>query len=271
MLLLVFVVIEIYLIVDFVGVVHHYGDIPLPEMLSKSELLLKFILIIIVSIGPFGFSFHFFRKLVEKEYLSREFVVEEHLKKFFHHRFNLLKENNGIKRKEKVDGLAEKLSRQTLMFLENILSEYIGKHHYELSLFSDDDHPEIVCYFDSNNHEVPRSAKDRQEDPDYYKKKNYAVVDLLLSPVTKPIVHSITKARGVNYSFVDQHQKRFIKSTILYCFDVETPKVLVVTCDKDDAFNQEDGRILALITACALAIRGEYELGNLINSCLPVK
>jgi hypothetical protein len=155
--------------------------------------------------------------------------------------------------------------------MEKILRDEIGQHHYELSLFFDKDHPEIVCYFDSNNNETPRSRSERKLDPDYYKKQKYHVVELLLSPVTKPIMISKTDAPTVNYSFVDQHQKKFIKSTILYCFDIEAPRALVITCDKPDVFKETDQKITTLVTAAGLAIRGEYEIGNLIATTqLPV-
>lgn len=245
---------------------HIYGDIPIAELLNKSSLLLKLIIFFVVAIGPLGFSFNIFRKLITKEYLYQEINIEDHLKNYFHGRFSTLKSSRNPISKESLEKFQNNLSRQVLIFVEKILCEEIGKHHYELSVFFDKDNPEIICYFDSNKNEIPRSSNERKRDPDYYKKRRYQVVELLLSPVTKPFIIRQTDVAGVNYSFVDEHQKKYIKSSLLYCFDIETPRALVITCDKPDAFRESDLKIITLITAAGLAMRGEYELSNLIST-----
>jgi len=251
---------EIYLIFDLIDTMKTYRGVPITETLTKSWLFLKILIFISIAIGPLGYGFGTFRKFVAKEFTER-INIEDSLKDYFHRRFSVLRSvNNPINR----ETLQHDLSRQALIFLEQILCEAIGMNHYELSVFSNKDHPEIICYFDSNKNETPRSSQERKIDPDYYKKHKYEVVDLLLSPVTKPVVISRTEDPSVQYSFVDDHQKRFIKSTLLYCFDIDSPRALVITCDRAQAFSKEDHNFTKLVAAAGLAIRGEYEIGRII-------
>lgn len=268
-LVIVFAGIELYLLFDLVKAKTHYGDIPIFELLQKSELVLKLAIFIVIAIGPFHFAFHFFKKIITYEFFPEKIKIEELLKEYFHRRFSTMKSTVKLNGSASVYDLQQNLSRQTLIFLEKFLKEQIGRHHYELSIFNDKDHPQIVCYFDSNNNEVPRSKRERDLDPDYYKKKGYEVIELLISPVTKPVIISSTAHHTKKYSFIDQHQQTYIKSTILYCFDIESPCALVITCDKPDVFHSSDEKISTLLAAAGLAIRGEYQIANLVQSYEP--
>jgi hypothetical protein len=106
----VFAAIELYLFFDLLGAKDRYGDIPITELLSKSELLLKLIIFIVVAIGPFGFSFNFIRKVITKEYLTNRINIEDHLKDYFHRRFSALCSGNNPKNKEALDKLQNDLS-----------------------------------------------------------------------------------------------------------------------------------------------------------------
>jgi len=59
-LVIVFAGIELFLLFDMIKAKNHYGDIPIFELLQKSELVLKLVIFVIIAIGPFHFAFHFF-------------------------------------------------------------------------------------------------------------------------------------------------------------------------------------------------------------------
>lgn len=255
---IIYAIIEIYLIIDLIKLAKQYATLTFTPFIV--QFLIKFVIVGFLAIGPFGYGYKIFKQLITKEYFLTEPIIENHLKDYFHRRFMTLRSEGKIKNTHSIEKLENELARHILTFLERTLRESVGINHYELSIFSNKDHPEIICYFDSNNNVTPRSCNERKTDPDYYKRKRYEVVELLSSPVNKLIIIGKTSHPDAHYSFVDEQQKRFIKSSCLYCFDSGTPRAIVITCDKEEAFQESNQKINTLIIAAGSAMLGEYEL-----------
>ena len=150
----------------------------------------------------------------------------------------------------------ESLILPVLKLAETVLRETLGNKHYELSVWSSPATPQIVSYFDSSNQMQPRTYAARRNDPLFYRHNNYKVIELLDRPDNEPQV--IGRVSASSYSFLDESQKRRIKSTILFCFDVERPAALVVTSNDPEVFQSAPAAI-DLVRCISLAIRAEWE------------
>ena len=153
---------------------------------------------------------------------------------------------------------------EVLRMTEEILRNWIGEYQYELSVFTDRDHPKIIAYYETGGQNTPRSMLQREEDPDYYKKNSYKVVELLVNPSNKVITISKTTDPEVNYKFLNQKQIEKIKSTLLYSFCLNTPMALVVVCDVPGVIDKNDNRLINLINAVGMAMKFECNLSSKI-------
>ena len=156
-----------------------------------------------------------------------------------------------------VDETFSALIRETLWLTERKLREMFGPHHYELSVFIDKRHPRIAAYYDSDQNYRPRSAAQRDENPNYYVDKNYEVVELFERRKGGIRIISDTLRNGYEST---PEQRGKIGSTILYCFDNERPAALVATCSEHAEFMDDDDNLRELIRIIAIAIRADLEL-----------
>lgn len=165
-----------------------------------------------------------------------------------------------------------RLMRENLRFAESVLSAQFGPNHYELSVFINSAYPEIVGYYNSAGHDYPRSHPAREKDPNYYRKNGYAVVKLLESPPIRPFVIPFTRESDYSYSGTPQHSA--IGSTIIYCFAPELPAALVVVCDRDGTFSEENTWLVTFVRGIGLSLLADIELcekcvGNVTASSPP--
>jgi hypothetical protein len=229
---------------------------------SKLEVI-KSALTILNGSGLF-ILFRIFIKMVDKLFNPNEMITEEHIKKYFENRLNTLDGSNGITEINEIYKLISTLTQQILKFTESILKGWIGNYHYELSVFENSITPSIISYYDSGGENEARSQKLRENDPEYYIKKKYEVVELLNHPSNKIVFLPDTQSSNVNYSFTSKNQADNIKSTLLYCFCNEGPRVLVITCDSKSKLTA-NSRIESLIRAIGTAMRAEYQLSKLVQ------
>jgi hypothetical protein len=205
-----------------------------------------------------------FVKLVNKMFIEKDLVSEEDLKRYFRRRLDRIDFPGRLDPEDK-DTFFRGLLGDVLRMTEEILHNWVGPHRYELSVFSDPNHPEIIAYYDSGGHATPRSKANREHDPDYYKKSGYKVVELLAAPSDEVIVIPKTTDPSVKYKFLNDKQREKIKSTLLYCFCTQTPLALVVVCDSPGAIQGKDSRLKNLINAVGMAMNCDYSLGTKLH------
>lgn len=154
----------------------------------------------------------------------------------------------------------EEVMRQCLHLITDCLKEYIGKKHYfEVSIFTDISEPYIYTYYDTHGNNKPSSYMSRKKNPKYYIEEKYEVIELLNKPSSEIFV--IPSTKEYTYNFVNKKQKKHISSQLMYCFHMEDPYVLVITCSKSKAFDSNDFVLKNFIQS----------IGRILNSDILIK
>lgn len=143
--------------------------------------------------------------------------------------------------------MMNRLVTNTLKSGEEALTGWVVGNHFELSVFVNPEQPEMFAYFDSTHSRFARSMAARRNDPEYFLKKNYESVKLLKNPSSQPVIIPDTTVPKSGYAFATSQQKSQIRSTILLCFEISEPIVLVVTSDAKGAFNPSDEELIFFI------------------------
>ena len=231
------------------------------KVIQTSEVSLLKGTLSIINAGALVYFIRIFAKLVNRTFIDKDLITEEDLKKYFRRRLDLINFHPALDTSNK-DTFCRGLFGEVLRMTEEILRNWLGPHLYELSVFSDQDHPKILAYYETGGQDNPRSKLMREKDSDYYKKSEYKVVELLDNPSSEVIIIPKTTDPGVRYKFLTDEQREKIKSTLLYCFCMQTPLALVVVCDFPDAINRQDSRLINLIHAVGMAMNCDHSLAN---------
>jgi hypothetical protein len=162
------------------------------------------------------------------------------------------------------DTFYQEMVQADLRFYENMLQSVAQSCYFEISVFTDRDHPRIDSFYNSNGDVRPRSYAERESDPLYYRKKRYEVVELFDDPSRHPIVIPDARAGAADYTLMGKLQKQRIQSTILSLFCSETPAALVVTADQPEFFSYEKTCLIELTKAMGLAIRADFALRDAV-------
>lgn len=202
-----------------------------------------------------------FRKLVNRTFIDKDLINEDDLKKFFRNRLDRISSYPHITPENKTL-VCHALLGEVLRMTEEILRNWIGEYQYELSVFTDRDHPKIIAYYETGGQSTPRSKRQRERDPDYYKISGYKVVELLDNPSNEVIAISKTTDPEVNYRFLNQKQAEKIKSTLLYSFCLNSPMALVVVCDAPGVIDKSDPRLINLVNAVGMAMKFDCNLSD---------
>lgn len=203
-----------------------------------------------------------FVRLLTRQYLLQDFISERHLQAYVDRRLMAVRHAVDLTTEAGIRELDTSLSRACLRLLEEILRDWYGNHRFQLSVFANPAHPEIVCYWDTANHELPRSHNERLQDRDYYRKQRYAVIDVIEQRSPDTLVVADTRSDASKYSYVNAEQRQNIGSTLLFRFSTQEPGVLVVACDQSEIFHSSDTRLWTLVSAIGIAVRSEWELGT---------
>ena len=189
----------------------------------------------------------------ERKSLDSDLVFTEELSKY-------------IEKKDEVlcnltpSAYPEEVLRQSLMLTADCLKRYIGrKYYFELSIFTNSNTPLIYAYYDTHGNNKPSSYTRRSKNPRYYIEKKYEVVELLSNPSSKIFI--IPSTKEYNYNFIDNKQKKQIGTQIMYCFHMENPYVLVITCNKSNVFKETDYVLKSFI----------QNIGRILNSDILIK
>ncbi len=181
----------------------------------------------------------------------------EHLREYFEARLSRTRDGT-FHPPEKLKPTIAALLRGALQRTERVLREMIGPYHFELSVFAHKKQPRIVAYYDSASHEQARSAAEWTRNRNYYRQRGYAVVELLDNPTAD--LRIIPDTLRADYRHASDEQRKNIRSTVLYCFDVNRPAALVATCDRPRAFRRGYGSLEALLRTLGCAIAADLEL-----------
>jgi hypothetical protein len=153
----------------------------------------------------------------------------------------------------------ELLARPVLQLAEEFLQRELGSEHYELSVWMSPAEPEIAAYYDSSKNSRPRTYVQRLQDPQFYREKRYKVIALLDQPDPEPIV--MTRLSSSVYAYEGTTQREKVKSTVLYCFDLQRPAAMVLTSADPEAFSgSKRATVVELIRCLSLAVRADLDL-----------
>lgn len=141
----------------------------------------------------------------------------------------------------------QRLVTEILSFAESCLRGWVPGTHFELCVFIDPDQPLLFAYFDTNHDNVARSMRDREQNPHWYIENKYEVTKLLAKPSSHPLIIQDTAAKKVQYSFASEQQRKQLKSTVLWCFDVGTPCAIVVSSNARNAFRESDPEVTSFV------------------------
>jgi hypothetical protein len=172
---------------------------------------------------------------------------------------NFIENKNNLLMDEIPDKYPKDVLRVILKLLEDYLRLYIGKQHFEMSIFTNVEHPDIYAYYDTHGNSQPSSYNNRKNDPNYYRNKKYEAIELLDNPISEIVIISSTETS--DYNFINKRQRRKIKSQLMFCFHMTDPYILVVTCSKTNAFMKKDRDLDEFIC----------NIGKMLNSEIVIK
>ncbi len=153
----------------------------------------------------------------------------------------------------------ESIIQPILRLAVSVLKEQLGGRHYEISIWTTPSEPKILAYYDSLNNARPKTDRQRNANPQFYRENNYEVIRLLDHPDNEMVIK--TRLSNSGYIYTDADQKDRIKSTVLYCFDVTRPAAIVLTSDAPDTFQGSRENIATeMVKYLSLAILGDLEL-----------
>lgn len=187
-----------------------------------------------------------FLKVLSKTFLEPDAVISfSKLHRFASDRCRVLDAdaaNNGDEYSNR-----QRLVTEILSFAESCLRGWVLGTHFELCVFIDAEQPILFAYFDTNHDNVARSMRNREQNPYWYVENSYEVTKLLANPSSHPRIIQDTEAKKAKYSFVSDQQRKQLKSTVLWCFDVGTPCAIVVSSNVKNAFRESDAEVTSFV------------------------
>jgi len=147
----------------------------------------------------------------------------------------------------------QRLLTEALAFAEESLRGWLPGSHFELCVFVDQDQPLLFAYFDSNGNHSARSMIDREKDHNWYVKKKYEVVKVLTNPSSHLFIINDTERE--DYSFTSKQQRKQLKSTMLWCFDLENPCAIVISSNSKEAFKTTDPEVESFVKFIGTLVR----------------
>jgi hypothetical protein len=149
-------------------------------------------------------------------------------------------------------GLDDYTSRQQLVteilkFAEEFLHEWLPGSHFELGIFIDRDQPLLFAYFDSNHEISVKSMEYREHNSYWYLENQYEVTKLFREPGPDPKIIQDTEDKKNHYFFRSAQRRKQLKSTMLWCIDIDIPCAIVVTSNVRNAFLEADPEVMSFI------------------------
>jgi len=187
-----------------------------------------------------------FLRVVLKTFLEPDDVISfSKLHRFASDRYRILDEDGRA-------GLDDYATRQHLItevlrFAEESLREWLPGSHFELCIFVDRYQPLLFAYFDSNHESTARSMRHREQNSYWYLENNYEVTKLLSEPSSHPKIIQNTADKKSHYFFVSDQQRKQLRSTMLWCIDINTPCAIVVSSNAKNAFRESDPEVVSFI------------------------
>lgn len=167
--------------------------------------------------------------------------------------------------------LKQRLVIETLKFAEERFRENFKGTHFELCVFVDREQPFMFGYYDSDPRDVARSMPARLEDPLYYVRKGYAVVQVLKEGTSQLKILEDTNAKKAGYIYTSESQGKQIRSTALLCLDPISPCALVVTSNKAKAFSDKNSELVEFIKLLGALVKADLFEDGFINRIRNIK
>lgn len=200
----------------------------------------------IVNLSIMGVAGKIFLKIASKNFLDPDSIISfSKLHSLVSARVRILPQDG----QGTVDEYAirQRLVTEVLRFAVESLKDWLPGTHFELCIFVDGEQPLLFAYFDSNQESTARSMRYREENPLWYLEKDYEVTKLLRQPSSHPKIIQNTEDKRKQYMFASIHQRKQVKSTMLWCFDLDFPCAIVVTSNVKNAFRESDPEVVSFI------------------------
>jgi hypothetical protein len=136
---------------------------------------------------------------------------------------------------------------EILKFAEEFLHEWLPGSHFELSIFVDRDQPLLFAYFDSNHESTVASMQHREHNSYWYLENKYEVTKLFNKPSSHPRIIQNTEDKKNRYYFSSDERRKQLRSTMLWCIDLNVHCAIVVSSDVKNAFQEADPEVVSFI------------------------
>ena len=136
---------------------------------------------------------------------------------------------------------------EILKFAEEFLHDWLPGTHFELSIFVDRDQPLLFAYFDSNHESTVGSMQHRERNSYWYLENKYEVTKLFNKPTSHPRIIQNTEDKKNRYFFSSDERRNQLRSTMLWCIDLNVHCAIVVSSNVKDAFQEADPEVVAFI------------------------
>ncbi|WP_158822665.1 hypothetical protein [Granulicella sp. S156] len=136
---------------------------------------------------------------------------------------------------------------EILRFAEEFLHEWLPGSHFELSIFIDRDQPLLFAHFDSNHESTAKSMEIRERNSHWYLENKYEVTKLFSEPSSHPRIIYNTEDKKNSYFFSSDQRRKQLRSTMLWCIDLDAPCAIVVSSNARNAFQEADPEVVAFI------------------------
>jgi hypothetical protein len=136
---------------------------------------------------------------------------------------------------------------EILKFAEEFLHGWLPGTHFELSIFVDRDQPLLFAYFDSNHESTVGSMQHRERNSYWYLENKYEVTKLFNKPTSHPKIIQNTEDKKNRYFFSSDERRNQLRSTMLWCIDLNVHCAIVVSSNVRDAFQEADPEVVSFI------------------------
>jgi len=216
------------------------------------------------AIGALGLAklFQVFVDRIKRREL--ETISTEDLKRLYLERLNSIPTQKPSVEEWQDEPVTNSLMKALLKFAADIITKLSSASNIELSIFHGSKEPRIICYYNSEGLDRPRSELERRKNKNYYRDKKYFAVEFMdKRPDYIEIIPDTSK--DDRFSHITDKQREKLKSVVVYVFCLDTPCALVIASDKENTFTSDDD-MKALINSIGMSLHGDIHFMQYLSA-----
>ncbi len=193
-----------------------------------------------------------------------ETISTKDLKRLYLERLNSIPTQEPSVGEWQDEPVTNSLMKALLKFAADIITKLSSASNIELSIFHGSKEPRIICYYNSEGLDRPRSELERRKNKNYYRDKKYFAVEFMDKlPNYIEIIPDTSK--DDRFSHINDKQREKLKSVVVYVFCLETPCALVIASDKENTFTSDDD-MKALINSIGMSLHGDIHFMEYLSA-----